>query len=153
MFSRKQISCALALAVVVACLAAGPASADDAKDLTAASDAWQAAYNGGDAAGVAALYSEDGTVMAPNMEAAKGRKAIEALIKMDMAQNPGKLAVKTVKTETSGELAFATGTYTATGADGSTVDKGKWLTVFKKVKGKWMMHYDTWNSDLGMMKH
>ena len=39
---------------------------------------WQAALNAGDAAGVAALYTDDGVLHPPNSAPVNGRDAIEA---------------------------------------------------------------------------
>ena len=32
-------------------------------------------------------------------------------------------------------------------ANGATVDNGKYLSVYKRVDGKWLLIRDTWNSD------
>ena len=45
------------------------------KDMT---PKWQAAYNAGDAAGLAALYAKDGVLHPPNSAPVDGREAIEA---------------------------------------------------------------------------
>ena len=41
---------------------------------------WLEAFNGGDASGVAAKYSEDGRMLAPNVDVLQGRPAIDQLI-------------------------------------------------------------------------
>ncbi len=42
--------------------------------------AWQKAYNAGDAAAVTALHTKDAKVMAPGREPASGTTAIKALL-------------------------------------------------------------------------
>jgi ketosteroid isomerase-like protein len=48
--------------------------------------AWQKAYNAGDAAALTALYTKDAKVMAPGAEAASGTKAIQAMFTADVDQ-------------------------------------------------------------------
>ena len=47
----------------------------------------------------------------------------------------------------SGDLGWEWGTYTATDKSGDTVDTGKYVTVFRRKDGKWLMIRDIWNSD------
>ena len=47
----------------------------------------------------------------------------------------------------SGDLAYESNTFSATDKAGKVVDSGKYLTVFAKRDGKWMIVRDTWNSD------
>lgn len=149
MSSGKQAGIGIGIALVVLCVVAGaPARADDAKAFADLTKQWETSYNAGDAAAVAALYTEDGTMLPPNAAAASGRKAIEAAVKNDMAANPGKLEIRNVEHGVSGTIAFVRGTYKALDADGKTVDTGKWMDVRKKVGGKWLIHSDIWNSDM-----
>src|SRR6266508_2503874 len=48
--------------------------------------AWEKAYNAGDAAAVTALYTKDAKVMPPGADAASGTKAIQALFAADVKQ-------------------------------------------------------------------
>ena len=48
----------------------------------------------------------------------------------------------------SGDQAYEWGTFAVTDKSGATVDKGKYLTVYKKEDGKWLIVHDTWNSDM-----
>ena len=137
--------------VVVACLAAAVALAGPHKDFADLSETWEAKYNAGDAAAVAALYTEDGWVMPPNTEAAHGRQAIQTKIEQDLAANEGStLAIESVESGKDGNVGFARGTYTFTDADGNVIDRGKWVEVRKKVAGQWLIHCDIWNSDMPM---
>ena len=48
---------------------------------------------------------------------------------------------------TSGDLAWESGTYAVKAKSGASVEIGKYLTVYKKSGGKWLIIRDTWNSD------
>ena len=48
----------------------------------------------------------------------------------------------------AGDIAWVTGTYSITDASGNTVDKGKYVTIYRRADGKWPIIRDTYNSDL-----
>ena len=138
----------VALVGIIASMATVPAMAGGSKDFANMSEAWEKAYNAKDAAGVAALYAEDGVMMPPNADQAKGRKAIEAHLKQEMQMVSGSLDIVTVEHGHDGDLGFARGTFSMTDADGNTLDRGKWVEVRRMVDGKWHIDSDIWNSDL-----
>ena len=135
---------AMALALPLPVLAQG---ADVRAEAEKMDQAWQKAYNAGDAAALTALYTKDAKVMAPGAEAASGTKAIQALFEADVAQK-----VKNTLTLEDvvgfGDYALETGKYVATSADGKHVDHGSFMTLLKKVDGGWKIHRDTWNSSM-----
>jgi uncharacterized protein (TIGR02246 family) len=108
---------------------------------------WEAIYNTGDAAAVAAFYTMDGARMPPNHPAVKGREAIAAFIKEGMETGLAKVELGTDEVEISGDMGFATGTYVILDPEGNQVDNGKWMQVGKKIDGKWYAYCDIWNSD------
>jgi uncharacterized protein (TIGR02246 family) len=63
----------LALAVLT-----GPAAAGMQEDVAAAYEAWDAAFNSGDAAAVAAFYSEDAKLLPPTHAVVSGPAEIQA---------------------------------------------------------------------------
>jgi uncharacterized protein (TIGR02246 family) len=134
----------MALALPLPALAQG---ADLRAEAEKMDQAWQKAYNAGDAAALTALYTKDAKVMAPGAEAASGTKAIQALFEADVAQK-----VKNTLTQEDvvgfGDYALETGKYVATSADGKHVDHGSFMTLLKKVDGGWKIHRDTWNSSM-----
>jgi uncharacterized protein (TIGR02246 family) len=135
---------AMALALPLPALAQG---ADVRAEAEKMDQAWQKAYNAGDAAALTALYTKDAKVMAPGAEAASGTKAIQALFEADVAQK-----VKNTLTQEDvvgfGDYALETGKYVATSADDKHVDHGSFMTLLKKVDGGWKIHRDTWNSSM-----
>ncbi|HEX3276339.1 MAG TPA: SgcJ/EcaC family oxidoreductase [Gemmatimonadales bacterium] len=109
------------------------------------SKAWEKAYNAGDAAGVAALYTKDAQLMAPGLETASGTKAIQALLANDM-KGGVKNALTTNEVVGFGDYALETGKWVATSADGKHLDHGPYMTLYKKEGGGWKLYRDTWNS-------
>ena len=69
------------IAILAICLGlfAGPALAQSKAAIQKLEDQWGAAFNKGDAAAVAAMYTEDAHVLPAGDAMVKGRAAIEAL--------------------------------------------------------------------------
>jgi uncharacterized protein (TIGR02246 family) len=109
--------------------------------------AWQTAYNAGDAAALTALYTPDAKVMAPGAEPVSGRPAIQALFAADLAK--GAKNTLTLGDVTGfGDFALETGGWVAKAADGKHLDHGTFTTFYKKVDGAWKIYRDTWNSSM-----
>lgn len=141
---KKICFAAILVAVVVAC--AQP-TAQTSPEIRALSDQWEAALQAGDAAAIAAFYSEDCRILAPNTDLATGRSAAEAAFGgMIDAGLTGEL--ETVEATVVGDLGFNLGTYTLQAADGSLVDRGKFIEIWRQVNGEWKITDDIWNSDL-----
>lgn len=102
----------------------------------------------GDSVGLASCYGTDGALLLNNMPAVKGQanlvKAWGGFI------NSGIGAVELNTTEVWGDENYITedGTYVLKAKDGTQLDKGKYLVLWKKENGKWKFHRDISNSDL-----
>jgi uncharacterized protein (TIGR02246 family) len=114
--------------------------------IAAAVEAFMAAFNRGDAAGVAALYTEDGQLLPPNAGFMKGRQAIQAFWQggMDMGLKAAKIEI--VEVEGHGDTAIEVSTYTLYGEGGQALDEGKYIVIWKKEGGQWKLHRDIFNS-------
>jgi uncharacterized protein (TIGR02246 family) len=71
---------------------------------------WLEAFNGGDAAGVAACYTQDARFMPPNAETITGRAGIEAFVKDFVAAN-AHLDFEVVAFHDAGDLGVCVGRY------------------------------------------
>ena len=139
---------ALALALPISAMAQA-GSTDLRTQLAKLDQAWQTAYNAGDAAAVAALYTEDAKVIPPGHAAVSGRAAIQAFFAEDIATAQGaKNALTTEEAFGGGDVAIAVGGWVATKADGTHADHGMYVTVYKQVDGGWKIYRDTWNSSM-----
>jgi uncharacterized protein (TIGR02246 family) len=145
---------AASLMAMGACAPAAPTAVDTAADeaaLLATSTTWADAYNAGDVSTMVPLYAEDGVLMPPHAAVASGRAAIEAFLTADTAAAKA-AGVKIVlgaapKAGVSGDMGFESGSYTITDAAGAAVDSGSYLSVSRKIDGKWLYIRDTYNSD------
>jgi uncharacterized protein (TIGR02246 family) len=116
--------------------------------ISAAEEEWMATFSRGDAAGLAALYTENGQLLPPNSDFVTGRQAIQAFWQgaMDMGIKAVKLEI--VEVEDHGDTAIAVGKYTLSGEAGQVLDTGKYIVISKQVDGQWMLHRDMFNSSM-----
>ena len=131
-------------------VAANPSG--DEQAIRALNARWLDLVRAKDAAGIAALYAEDGALMAPNMPMARGRAAVEKAW-ADMMAMPGfdlTFATEQLVVSQAGDMAMDRGTYSfaANAPNGPFRDTGKALVVWRKVDGEWKVAADIFNSDL-----
>jgi uncharacterized protein (TIGR02246 family) len=137
-------------AVVAGCLILGaaPAAAQGKATIEKLNDAWTAAFNKGDAAAVAAMYTEDAYVLPPGAEMVKGHTAIEAFWRQ-AAQQMGAAKLTTLDVLPLGRAAAREiGTVTLkTKSQPPQEIVGKYAVVWRKVGGKWKLATDIWNTN------
>lgn len=107
------------------------------------------AYWKGDLEAVVALYAEDAVLLPANSPEVKGRDAIRKYYAADMAGlKPGESGIIVESTQgVSGNLGWSSGRVKDTTAKRATKSTGKFLSVSRKVNGKWLYIRDTWNDD------
>jgi uncharacterized protein (TIGR02246 family) len=118
----------------------------DVEGLEAMRDAWQSAFETGDTNALAALYTEDGAVLPPNGETVTGRPAIAAFWK-SFSDSGLEGVIEDTEAYAQGDLGYKLGRYTMADADGSVVDEGKYIEIWRQIDGEWQLHRDIFNSD------
>ena len=129
-------------------LGAAPAVAQNKATIEKLNDAWTAAFNKGDAAAVAALYTEDAYVLPPGSAMVKGRAAIEAFWRQ-AAQQMTDAKLTTVDVLPLGRSAAREiGTVTLkTKSQPPQEIVGKYVVVWRKIGRDWKLATDIWNTD------
>lgn len=105
------------------------------------------AFEQGDAAGVAALYTDGGQVLPPGSDIITGKEGIEAFWSAVMEMGVKKVELHTLELDHQGDTAIdvgRAGLYTETG---DKIDDLTFLVVWKREAELWKMHRDIWNSD------
>ncbi|MDP6953837.1 MAG: SgcJ/EcaC family oxidoreductase [Alphaproteobacteria bacterium] len=129
------------------------AMADGKGDIQAVLDQWLAKYAAGDAAGVAALYTEDTIILLPDGSRMDGRAAVQAFQEESMAAGITYDNVDMVDFGMDGNLAWHTGVFLAeVPLEGDDVFEaaGTYAIVWRKdADGAWRIHMDTWNDAAG----
>jgi ketosteroid isomerase-like protein len=97
--------------------------------------------------GVNALYAKNAMVLPPGGESVT-EDAIGKFWGGAYGAGIKKVNLETTGLETTGTLAAETGKYTLYGADGSTIDAGKYMVLWKKENGSWKIFRDIWNTSM-----
>lgn len=135
------------LALPLACLLAIPSLASG-QDLEG-SAAWEAAWNAGDIAAVAALYTEDAVLLPPGSEPVEGRAAIQAYWQEVYDAMPGvKTDLETIEHEVFDGVTIERGSYVNTDPDGAHLDHGKFVAIWTNVDGEWRIARDIFNTSM-----
>lgn len=102
----------------------------------------------GDSAKFVNCYTEDACINPPNMPKMCGSSAINAFFSGGVQMGIKNIVIKTEEVLGGPDGVVETGTYDMQMANNVSVDKGKFIVMWKQVDGKWKMHRDVWNSDL-----
>ena len=117
-------------------------------DVEAGEKGWLEAFNSGDAAGVAAKYTDGARLMAPNADTVEGRAGIEAFTKEFVATG-AKLDFELLTVHESADMCASVGRYSMTFPEGAPPDRGKFIEVWQRQgDGSWLIADDIFNSDL-----
>jgi ketosteroid isomerase-like protein len=107
-------------------------------------------FNTGNYDQVAALFAQDGALMASHHDPAYGPKAIEILLRQLGDAGYEDLRLETIRVEASGELAVEMGRYSVSirQPDGSVMtDHGKYVRAWRRL-GAWLIVADCWSSSM-----
>jgi ketosteroid isomerase-like protein len=144
---RRAVVMLIMLAVGALAVPGASAQSDAKSGIAATNKKFEAAAAKGDAAAVAALYTADAWVMPPNGTLTKG-PGIAALWKAMVGEGGTSVKLMTQEVEAHGDTAHEVGAYEIKTADGTVVDKGKFIVIWKRDGGEWKLHRDIWNSDM-----
>ena len=116
--------------------------------IAAAGENFMATFSRGDAAGLAAFYTENGQILPPNSDFVTGRQAIQAFWQGAMDMGIKSVKIEIVEVEGHGDTAIEVGKYTLSGEAGQVLDMGKYIVILKQVDGQWKLHREIFNSSM-----
>jgi ketosteroid isomerase-like protein len=123
-------------------LAASAEARDVRSDIAAGNEKFVAAYAKGDAAAIARLYTERASVLPPGSPMVTGRDGIQKVWAGAIGSGLKITSLQTVSVEQYGNAAREIGRFTG---EGPKPLEGKYVVVWKRVKGTWMLDSDIWN--------
>jgi uncharacterized protein (TIGR02246 family) len=132
-------------------LAARPASAPAAETIRQLGDDWARYWNQGDLDRIVTAYTEDAVYLPPHHPAVHGRDAIREYLRTPQKHGVSELAFDVTYVKQSGAVAWDVGTYRMSlpQSDGTIKeDCGKYLAIWQRVGGKWLIVADAWSSDV-----
>ncbi len=142
----KHLFKSLTLLAFVFALSTSLSAQKDVKDeIMQANERFMSLFAAGDASAfVSGMYTKDAQLMPPNGPLVTG---YDNMVEMwgGMMQAGITPKVMTASAEAYGKTAIETGTVEIYAGD-EKVDDVKYMVIWKKEKGEWMMHKDIWNS-------
>jgi ketosteroid isomerase-like protein len=116
--------------------------------ITAASEAYDAAYNVADAATISAMHTEDAIVFPAGGEPIEGMEAIAAWYEGGLVAGGPTMDLQTGEVFSVEGAALETGSWVMTGADGSHLDHGNYMVAWSHTEDGWKIARDIWNSNM-----
>ena len=136
------------LAIPLLLLAATAHARDLKTEIDAANQKFGAAYDKGDAAAVARLYTPHATILPPGADMATGRDGIQKVWAGAIQSGLKFTSLQTVSVERFGNAAREIGRFTAELPNAQkqmTKLVGKYVVIWKRSNGTWMLDSDIWN--------
>lgn len=134
--------------VLFALAAAAAGRADVRAEIEAANRAFEAAAAKGDVKALAALYTTSGQALPAGSEVVSGTEAIGKLWQGVLDSGVKGIRLKTIEVEGSDDTAHEVGQYELLDATGKTLDRGKYVVIWKKEDGRFKLHRDIWTTSL-----
>ena len=110
--------------------------------------AFMDAFNGGDAAAMAIMYTEDGQLLPPNGEIVTGREGIQGFWQFVMDMGIKTATLETVELFGGQDSISEIGKFSLGDGDGNELDHGKYIVIWKPTDDGWKLHRDIWNSSV-----
>jgi ketosteroid isomerase-like protein len=86
--------------------------------------------------------------MSPNVPLVKGREAIRKFFYNDGQNNEAIIELPDGNIYGDKDLVVEEGVYNFPDGKGGSVDKGKFIALWKQEDGKWKLYREIWNTDL-----
>ena len=127
-------------------------NANDIADIKALSASRAKAFNEGNADIIANAFTEDGLLMAPGMEALKGKEAVRGYYQKIFDQYKTVLESGYDEVKVSGNLAYGVGyaevKLVPHGGGDTLFSTAKYVNILQRqVDGSWLTTHDIWNAN------
>jgi uncharacterized protein (TIGR02246 family) len=119
----------------------------DIEAVKAGATAWMEAFSAKDIEAMEAYYAEDAVLLPPNAPAVFGRDAVLATVKEMFASGLG-VELEDLEIKVENDLGYKAGRYRVIAEDGSLMDRGKFIEIWTREDGRWVLHRDIWNSSV-----
>lgn len=120
--------------------------------IAANNKAFMEAFSKSDAAGVAALYTENGQLLPPNSDIIDGKELIQKFWQDTIDLGIIGVKLETVEVAGNNVIVCEIGKYVLLAKGDKELDSGKYIAIWKHVDGAWKMHRDIWNSNISLKK-
>ncbi len=93
------------------------------------------------------LYTAEAEAFPPGTAPVRGRTAIQDMWKGLLSMPVGRIQLTTVEVDGNGETAWESGRYALLATNGSTMDEGKYVVIWKHEPDGWKLYRDMWSSN------
>jgi ketosteroid isomerase-like protein len=97
-------------------------------------------------------YCKDAEVYAPQMQMVKGIDSIRNFFYQNGTNKEAKIELPVGNIYGNAELVVEEGIYNFPDGKGGSLDKGKFIAIWKQENGKWKLYREIWNSDIAPTK-
>jgi ketosteroid isomerase-like protein len=105
----------------------------------------------GDRATIDDMFTDDAKVLPPNADPVIGRKAIDELTAEYIGYTISEFREETTDFYGNEQFLIDQGNYVLTYGKDSTVERGKYLNVWKMVDGEWKIYSNIWNANAPLL--
>lgn len=131
---------------------AGPASTFSIDSVKAhiikMNESYSQRFMSNDSAYYADRYCKDAQVFSPGMPAVASRDSIIKFFYGDGTNTEAKIELPIGKVYGTEDMVVEEGTYNFPDGKGGSLDKGKFIALWKQEDGKWKLYREIWNTDL-----
>ena len=107
------------------------------------------AFLRGDVSGLGQIYADDAEWLVPGVPPIKGRPAIVAAWKDVIGSGGNSVRVDVREVHESGDWAFDVGAFTTAAPNGTTLNAGKYIVIWRREPtGKWKTYRDIFHWDM-----
>ncbi|HYK55950.1 MAG TPA: DUF4440 domain-containing protein, partial [Flavisolibacter sp.] len=117
------------------------------KTVDDANQKFEEAVRKADSATLASLYTSDAMAMPANSEPIKGND-IRGMWGSVFHMGIKDAKLTTTDLQGNANLLAETGTYEMYGDNNKTLDKGKYVVIWKQENGQWKIYRDIWNTNM-----
>ena len=136
----------LAVLAMIGLAACAPQGSKASPEIAAMSEKWEEAINGGDIEALVTADTSECRLMAPNAPMMQGSDAVRAIFG-EMIAAGITAELETLEAVVAADIGYRVGTYALFAPDGSPVDVGKYVELWRKTAAGWQISDDVWNSD------
>jgi ketosteroid isomerase-like protein len=127
-------------------MASAVATSQFRSEIVAANQKFMGAFARGDAQSVAGCYTAEAWLLPPGSDVVQGTAAIATFWRGAMDAGITSVTLDTVEVEGREDTAGEVGRFTLSGRDGVTLDRGKYVVIWRRDGGAWKLHRDIWNT-------